>query len=193
MLETGAVQQAVTADEFKRSVHIALAETADDVLINSYLAAAQTVVENATRRLMVSRSVIFQCRPKGWARWFVPVCPVAAVTAAEHQGEDGAWSALSLTGLRLEMPADEPQLVWPDGWLDQIADGAAVRFTVTAGHGAAFPRPPQLAQAVMMVAKSWYDVGLAVAEDAAEAPQPFGARVLMRQVRYDRPSVFGCR
>lgn len=190
MQETGAVAQAVSTADFKRSVHLAVAETADDLLIEAYLKSAQALVEDATRQPMTARSVQFYCRPKGWGRWFVPVAPVAAVTGAHWQSAAGGWTALSLTGLRVELAQDEPQVVWPDGWLDGIEDGAVVRFALTAGHADLALRP-QLRQAVLLIAKTWYDAGIAVDDDKAEAPQPFGARALMRQVRFERAAEYG--
>ena len=190
MQETAAVAQAVSAADFKRSVHLAVDEVADDLLINTYLQAAQNVVERATRRLFSARSVQFQCRPGGWGRWYVPVAPVISLTSAQWQDDTGAWVALDPGAVWVEMAAEQPQIVWPSDWLSGLSDGAPVRFTLTAGHDA-LTLPPQMRQAVLLMAKTWYDAGIAVEDDPAEAPQPFGARALMRQIRFERVTEFG--
>ena len=180
------VPQAVSVAEFKRATHFDADDASNDLLIASYLVAAQSVIEAATRRPMLPRAVEIQCRAVGWARWWFPVCPVAEVTGIAVQQADGSWQDLAVTGVRLEMPGDEPQLVFPSGYWDAAADGAAVRITATVG---AATMPMQQSQAVILLANDWFQQGIAI-EAITPEQAIFGVQRLIKQVRYLRPQEF---
>ncbi len=192
MLATGAIPAAVTVAEFKRAVHIVEGVTDDDVLIAALLAAAQAVVETGARRLLTPRGVQFQYRGAWAQRWWAPVAPVTAVSEVAWQDAAGAWTPLAPGSWRLEMPHDEPQLVYSDAAFAGVTDQAApVRVTAQAGS-AAGQAPEALRQAVILIAKEWLDQGIAVGEaQGPQAPLSFGARALIRQGRYLRPCEVG--
>lgn len=181
-----AIPQAVSAAVFKAARHIT--ENDDDTRINGYLQAAQAVVEDATRRPLGARSVAFQERVVGSARWWFPVCPVASLTAVAWQGEDGGWTALDQTLVRLEMPDDEPQLVFPSGFLDAAPDGGAVRITASVGLAAV---PERAVTAIILLAGEWHEAGFALDGPTVTGPAPmsFGVKSMLRQMRYARPHV----
>jgi len=184
MLTLAPIAQAVTAGEFQRQTHILDAD--DDANIDALLFAAQGVVETATRRPMLPRAVQIQTRAGFGLRWFVPVAPASGLTAIDWQDATGAWVALSLDGIRLEMAHDEPQVVFPSGFFDAVDDGAPLRLSMTVG-AAADAMPPQLKQAVILLAKDWFEAGIAV-EEKQFLNVSFGCKAIMRQVRYARPT-----
>jgi uncharacterized phiE125 gp8 family phage protein len=185
MKNIDAVAQAVSRDDYKKSVHVTEDDIDDDDLFDLYLQGAQEVVEAATRRPMTQRSVEFQCRATGWRRWWFPVAPVADVTAIAWQNEAGAWVDLGVSGIRIEQAFDEPQLIVPASFFSTVTDGAAIRITATVGHEVA-DRPRQLAQAVIMIVKDWFEAGIAI-EKKEFLDVSFGCRALIKQVRYVRP------
>lgn len=187
MKTIGIIPQAVSVEEFKRAVHIMADDADDDVLFASNLAGAQEVVETYTRRALTVRDLVIEARAVGWQRWWVPVCPVVALTGLSVQTENGTWLQLEHTALRLEAADDEPQLVFPGGFWSGAPEGAAVRFSFDAGHAAV---PQSLKQAIILLAKDWYEAGIAV-EKKEFLDVSFGCRALMKQWRYARPREFG--
>jgi uncharacterized phiE125 gp8 family phage protein len=185
----GTQTQAVSAAAYKRAVHILPDDADDDALFEGYLMAAQMVVEDATRRPLTPRSLRITTRATGWRRWWLPVCPVSAVSAIRWQRTDGTWADLDASALRLEMPADEPQLVVPDGFWAGVQDGAPVAVDATVGLSDCDHRHP-LGQAVILLVKDWYEAGIAV-EKKEFLDVSFGCRAIMKQRRYARPREFG--
>ncbi|SIO36538.1 phage conserved hypothetical protein, phiE125 gp8 family [Rhodovulum sp. ES.010] len=179
----GQAPQAVSAAEFKRAVHMGPDDVEDDLRIGACLSAAQDLVEAATRRPMTPREVEFHPRAVGGLRWWFPVAPVSAVSAIAWQEVGGAWADLDAALAWLEAGHDEPQLVLPAGFLDGVADGAALKVTATVGASAV---PRHLAEAVILIAKDWYDAGIAT-EDMVQKRVAFGARRIIQQQRYRRP------
>lgn len=181
MKALAAIPQAVTRSEWKRAVHID--HVHEDALIDAYLVAAQEVVETATRRPLLPRAVEFNWRALSSARWWFPVAPVQSLTAVAVQVVDGSFFDIDAGLVRLEQAHDEPQLVLLPGALDLLAEGGLVR--VRAEVGDALPRAA-LKQAIILLAKDWYEAGIAVEKKEA-MDVSFGCRALMRQSIYVRP------
>lgn len=181
--------QAVSAEAYKRAVHILPEDTDDDMLLNGYLRAAQMTVEKATRRPLLSREITLTARAAGWLRWWMPVCPVTALQEMRWQAADGTWRILDIAAARIEMAHDEPQLVLPDGFFAGVTDGAAIELDAVAGVAGVDHSHP-LGQAVILLVKDWYEAGIAV-EKKEFLDVSFGCRALMKQWRYNRPSEYG--
>lgn len=188
MQNIGIIPQLVDVTAFKRAVHIMADDADDDVLFAANLAGAQEVVETHTRRALTPRTLQIEARAVGWSRWWVPVCPVQSLTAVSVQSEDGTWQALTAASVRLESAADEPQLVFPAGFWDDALDVASVRFTFAAGYAEGLA-PVSLGQAIILLAKDWFEAGIAV-EKKEFLDVSFGCRALMKQWRYARPREF---
>lgn len=187
MRTVGAVAQAVDTVAFKRAVHIIEGVTDDDARIEQLLRSAQATVETATRRPMTARDVVIEARGKALARWWFPVCPVVSVAAVSLQAGDGTFAALDASAWRIDRAGDEPHLVFADGWFDGAAHAALIRIDARVGHEGGASWPAQLTEAVIMLGKEWLDAGIAMEQGQAAPPVSFGARALMRQVRYARP------
>lgn len=189
MKTTTPIPQVVSKDQFKRAVHILEAD--DDTLFDAYLMAAQDVVEIATHVVLSPRSIEFQTRHVGQCRWWFPVRPVTAVTAVHWMDDAGVWVDLGLPGVRLEMPDDEPQIVFASGYLADVPDGAAIRVTADVGHPAA-AAPLPLQQAIILLVKDWFEVGVSADRSEVFRAESFvdvswGVRRLMKQSVYNRP------
>jgi len=178
----GAIPQAVDVLTFKRAVGIDDAETDHDLALTAYLIAAQEVVEVAARRPLTPRSVRFTTWSGMGRRWWVPVAPVGLVSAVAY--DDGAAMVpVPSAEWRLVQGFDEPQVVFTAGAFAALQDIASLEITATVGHVTA---PKALLQAVILLAKDWFDTGVAV-EDHAETAMNFGCRSLIKQQKYNRP------
>lgn len=185
----GGVPEAVSVSTFKRATHFSGGDQDDDLSLAAYLAAAQEVVETASRRPIGARPVRFEVPLNGEGaqalRWWFPVAPVEALTKVQGL-VDGSWQDLDRTSVRLEFGYDEPQFVMPSGFLSAGETALAVEATVGADGDA---RTAALKQAVILIAKSWFEAGISVGE-VSEAEMSFGARALIRQARYKRPCIW---
>ncbi|MDR7125505.1 hypothetical protein [Pseudotabrizicola sp. 4114] len=182
----GEAPQAVSVAAFKRAVMIAEDDTDHDVALTAYLAAAQEVVETAARRPLTPRVVQFTTWAGLGLRWWVPLAPVSAVTAVAY--DDGSdWVDVLPAEFRLVQGFDEPQVLFTDAAFAGLSCLAGLRITATVGH---VTPPKGLMQAVILLAKDWFDTGVAV-EDHKETALNFGCRSLIRQARYVRPREWG--
>lgn len=176
----GEVLPAVTAAQFKAAVHLPSDVSADDWSIELALGAAQEMVVTATGRPLSLCEIRFEL-PAGWVRWWVPVLPISQVIQVEAQDVAGVWSDLSVDGVILREAFSSPQLELSQGWSGHQVQASRLRITVEAGYETNAPR--QLRQAIILLAKEWFEAGISV-EDQAKLDLSFGAERLIKQVRY---------
>ncbi|MBR9765332.1 MAG: hypothetical protein GYB53_17880 [Rhodobacteraceae bacterium] len=174
---------AVSVEDYRRATGFIEADAEADLLIESYLRAAQEVVEAGTNRLLGRRSVrlVFDARPR-LLRWWFPCAPVAEVTGVKLiQG--AAETIIALPDLGLRMLQDEPQILFP---LGTVSGGPAV-IEVEAVVGAD-RADARLQQAIILIAKDWREANIAI-DQTEYTRASFGCRALMKQARYQRPAV----
>ncbi|KQI66963.1 hypothetical protein AN189_18075 [Loktanella sp. 3ANDIMAR09] len=160
----------------------------DVATVEGCLAAATAIVETACARPARAGTFDLFVETGGWSRWWVPIAPVRQVVSVAIGAGDGTYSDLSLSGLRLHLGMTEPQVIMPS--LADLAHGCELRVRVEAGHddGA---WPVQIVQAIKLIAAEFYEDGIA-GEAIDFSDLTFAAGNLIRQVRYQRPHVFGC-
>ncbi len=175
---------AVSVAQYRRATGFIEPDAEADLLIESYLRAAQDVVEAGTNRPLGLRNVRFSVEvAPGLLRWWFPCAPVAEVKALRFlRGAEAIEIALSDVGPR--MLHDEPQLLFPPSLLP--AGGGGV-LEVEATVGSAMP-DPRLVQAVILIVKDWREANIAI-DQTEYTRASFGARALMKQARYTRPLV----
>jgi uncharacterized phiE125 gp8 family phage protein len=176
----GEVLPAVTAAQFKSAVHLPAGAEDDDWAIDLALFAAQEMVMTATGRPLTPCQVQFDL-PAGWARWWVPVLPISEVVAIEGQSAGGVWSDLSVEGVILRDAFSAPCVDLSQDWTGHDQEATGLRITVLAGYEN--NAPAQLRQAIILLAKEWFEAGISV-EDQAKLDLSFGASRLIKQVRY---------
>jgi len=185
VIEEGEIPAGVTLEDFKRSVHIAAEDLDDDAALSLVLEASESVVATATGRPLTPRSVEFIVTRGSWCRWWFPVLPVEELTALAISDGAGGWLDQPLDGAWVQQSHDEPQLVLGSGWAGRAVAGDLLRIRATVG-GADVPTLARLRQAIFLLAKEWFEAGIAV--DGEQPPQlSFGVRLLMKQARYRRP------
>lgn len=174
------IAPAVTVEDFLAATHMPEGDAADRFAIEMALSAAEAMVTTATGRPLSERTCRFEL-PAGWATWSVPVLPVSSVEMVEAQDVLGEWVELSAVAvLRDAYSAPVVELV--------PVNASRLRITVKAGY---VENPlPQLRQAVILLAKEWFEAGIAV-EDQGKLELSFGALRLIKQVRYRPAAQFG--
>jgi hypothetical protein len=176
---------AVEVVEFKRATHFE-SDGDDDLILAAYLGAAQDVVETAANRPIGARSVQFDVELGAGARWWFPASPVVSLDAVEIV-RDGLAVALDLDDIILEMADTEPRLYFRT----QLPFAGGSEFLrVRASVGADKGRCRSMCQAIILIAKSWFEAGIAI-DEVTEPRLSFGARALIRQMKYLRPQVWG--
>lgn len=183
---------AVSIEEFARAAHVDGAD--DNDLIESYLRAAQEVVEVASRRPLTARGVEIEfdlAEARGFQRWWFPIAPVSAVTSVTAVQPLVAETAIALDQVSVQRGHDEPQLWLTDAAL-AIADpcrAQSVSVQATVGYVDG-QQPPALKQAIILIVKEWFDTGMALGE-VSEDSLSFNVKALLKQQRYYRPREFG--
>ncbi|MBZ4023254.1 hypothetical protein CKO11_12375 [Rhodobacter sp. TJ_12] len=188
----GAVPAIVGVDDFKRATHAQLDETEDDATLVAYLAAAQAVVERATNRPLGVREVEIAARlPGPVSRWWFPCAPVSAISKVSYDVGDGAID-LGMESFRLRFAHDEPQIDFAAGIFPYLVGQMEITVTATVGAADGDPSILPLTQAILLVAREWYDAGISVGSDggSGDLRLSFGARALIRSGVYKRPRVF---
>ncbi|MDD8024751.1 MAG: hypothetical protein PHX82_16800 [Paracoccaceae bacterium] len=191
----GALPQAVSAEAFRRAVHLIEAdpEPEDEVALNATLLAAQMVVERATNRPLGLREVEFSTElPAGARLWWLPCAPVTEVLSLACDMGAGPV-ALDPGQVALCFAQDEPRLEFAAGTLPA---GAGLRLVLRARAGAEVSAPEAVVmrQAIILIAKEWHEAGISIGEGDARAALPrmsFGAQALIRSVRYLAPQMAG--
>lgn len=184
---TGPLTPAVTVAEFKRAVHIEQDIYDDDPLIAGLIAAAEDVVATAANCPLSVGVYRFDLPAGAWSRWWFPCAPVVAFLSIEVRDSLGVWSELQNSGFSLLSGYDEPQLVAPADWsgFDGLVSG--VRVSARCGAVSTDLSTRSLRQAVILLAKEWFEEGLNVEGTAQTRRLSFGVRALINQKRYRRP------
>ncbi len=183
---------AVSVADFKARTHVMAGDTGDDTPFEAVLRAAQSAVTTATGRPTHPDDWEFTVEADGWCRYYFPLCPVTEVTKIEIPDAAGDWVEQDLTGIKLIMPHDRPQLILPAPYTGE--DVHSVRITATCGFEAG-RLPEALAQSIMMQAKEWHDHQITIEPPAGGLAVPgmsfaprlsIGIRNLISQWRYRR-------
>jgi uncharacterized phiE125 gp8 family phage protein len=152
-------------------------------LLESHLRAALAAVEGR-----IGKALILRRFRLGLERWrgdgaqALPVAPVAALVEVALVGADGGRVVLEPARFRLVADTHRPKLAAVAGALPVIATGGAVEITFEAGFGAAWADvPPDLAQAVMLLAAEFYEMRHDVGDRANGLP--LAVQVLLERWR----------
>jgi len=185
VIETGPILPGVDLATFKASVHIALEDLDDDAALTTALEAAESLVSIATGRPLTPRAMEFIVTRGTWCRWWFPVLPVQELLALAVDDGAGGWTDQPLAGAWVQQQHDEPQLVVSNAWSGHSVGGDVLRVQARVGYDSVNPAP-QLKQAIILVAKEWFEAGIAI-EGETPPRLSFGAHRLIKQVRYRRP------
>lgn len=134
-------------------------DSLQDGLLEGYLRAALGAIEGRTGKALLAR--VFGWETAAW-RWpesqALPLAPVSAVQSVVITDSAGVQAVVAPERYRLERDLHRPRLVAMGGCLPFIPAGGVAEVSFTAGFGPDWGDvPPDLAQAVLLLAASFYE------------------------------------
>lgn len=135
------------------------ADAAEDAALAGFLRAAIAAVEARTGKALLARR--FRMRIEDWRDREVqplPLAPVLALERVEIDDGEGGVAEVPIGDLRLIPDSQRPLVVPRGALLPAVPDRGFVTLFFTAGFGAGWASvPPDLAQAVLMLAAQYYE------------------------------------
>ncbi len=154
-----------------------------DEVLQGFLRAAMAAIEGRTGKVLLERE--FTLVLPGWrapGRQALPVAPVRAVMRVAVLGPDGQETEVAPALWRLEIDMQQPAVVALSEVFPQVVRGGRVRIGFRAGFGPAWEDlPPDLAQAVLMLAAHYYEYRQDMSLGAG--CMPFGVTALIERYR----------
>lgn len=151
-----------------------------DGILEIYLRAAMAAIEARTQKVLLERELVWTVRD--WrdgveeALPFAPVSAITQITRVTRQSEEqvppsGEWQLIP--------DLHRPLIV---GTLPRIPQGGSLRISVLAGYGPEWSDvPPDLAQAVLLLAAHYYEFRHDMA--ASGGAMPHGVQALIERYR----------
>ena len=177
---------ALPVEDFKAHLRLGRGFTGDtvqDAVLESFLRAAMAAVEARTGKVTITRAFTWTL-----PRWTepreqpLPLAPVTAITEVALIDADGAEEVVDPLRYRLEKDAHFPALAGRSAGLPWPPSDGSIRVRFTAGYGSAWSdMPPDLAQAVMLLASHYYENREATA--LGSGCMPFGVTSLLERYR----------
>ena len=133
-------------------------DTAQDEVLRPQLRAALMGIEGKTGKALVTRS--FKLVVTAWrnlGRQVLPIAPVSTITSFEITDIMGGLEGIDPSRYRLVQDAHEPVVQGMGFSLPTIPVGGTADFVFDAGFGTWDDVPPDLAQAVMLLATHYYE------------------------------------
>ncbi len=158
-------------------------------LLEAQVRAALAAIEGRIgKALILRRFRLVLDRWRGDGAQALPLAPVAAVVEVALVGADGGRVVLEPARFRLMPDLHRPKLMAVTGALPVIATGGGVEITFDAGFGVAWADvPPDLTQAVMLLAAEFYEAR----HDAGDGPVGLPRTVQMLIERWRTVRVLG--
>ncbi|MFC4216447.1 hypothetical protein ACFP4H_19845 [Pseudophaeobacter arcticus] len=185
VIDENPIQPGVVLDDFKRSIHFLVDDPDEEAALHLALQSAEAAVATATGCPLTPRLVEFNVTRGGWHRWWFPILPVQELVGLALDDGAGGWVDQPLQGAWVQQAHDEPQLVLSDAWGGRSASGDLLRVQARVG-GADVQTISRLRQAIILLAKEWFEAGISIENE--DAPRmSFGVHRLLKQARYRRP------
>lgn len=188
VLATAPAVEPVTTTEAKSQLRVDFAD--DDTLIAALITAARQVVENITRRALVTQT---------WDLWLnkfpgerfieLPLPPLQSVTSITYYDDDDVVATFASTSYYVDTKREPGRVVlrddasWPSDSL-RGANGVAVRFV--AGYGLAVAVPQAIKQATLLLVGHLYEHRESVSDERQLLELPQGAEYLLWPYRVMR-------
>jgi len=162
-----------------------------DTLLEGFLRAALATVEGRTGKALLRRDFVLTLGAwRSGDRQALPLAPVSAVASVAVVDAQGAQTVIVASAWQLYPDMHRPMLVSLSGGLPTVPQNGAVRITFTAGYGPVWgDLPPDLAQAVMMLAAHYYEYRQDV--NLGAGCMPFGVTALIERYRQPRLTMGG--
>lgn len=190
--ETQVADAALPVAELKAHLRMGTGFAEDDIqdaVLQSFLRAALSAIEARTGKALFEREFSWELRVwRDDTGQVLPVAPVSAVLSLSILDAAAAASVADPGSYRLEPDTHRPRLRPAGACLPTIPTQGAAQVVFVAGFGAAWADlPPDLQQAVLMLAAHYYEFRNDVA--LGQGCMPFGVTALIERHRVMR--VFG--
>ena len=154
-----------------------------DALIRCYLRAAMAAIEGRTGKALIARRFLLQLEdwrtPTDQA---LPLAPVSALVAVTLVDVANVATLVNPARYRLVQDTHRPRLTGVGYLLPTVPTEGRIEVVFDAGFGAAWANvPPDLGQAVLLLAAEYYDRRNELGE--AVAGLPFAVQVLIEKWR----------
>lgn len=154
-----------------------------DAVLTGFLRAAMAAIESRTGKVLMERT--FAWRIGTWReldRVVLPVAPVNAITGFDIVDAADVVTTVPVAAYRLMPDAQRPVILALSGALPTVPTGGTAMIGFMAGFGPEWSDlPPDLAQAVMMLAAHYYEYRHDTALGAG--CMPFGVTALIERYR----------
>lgn len=131
----------------------------EDAVLENYLRAALAAIEAQTGKAVLERRFLLSLNAWRQGDWQgLPLAPVSAVEAVAIVAETGEATTVDASLYRLQSDGHRPRLCSVAAALPTIPSGARAEITLRAGYANDWVGlPPDLAQAVLMLAASYFE------------------------------------
>lgn len=184
--ETAPTQEALPVADLRVQLRLGTGfdlpeDAAEDAALAGFLRAAIATVEARTGKVLLRRQ--FRMRIKNWrdaGAQPLPLAPVVSVDEVKIEDGRGGVTVVPPSAWRLVADPERPLLVPVGARLSHVPYGGFVTLRFTAGFGEDWAAvPPDLAQAVLMLAARYYeDRG-----DVTQHAMPFSVSALLERWR----------
>ncbi len=155
----------------------------EDAALERYLRAAIAAVEARSGKALIRRG--FSLTLSGWREpdgQALPVAPVTEVTAVTIRDHAGAETVVDPARYALVKDSFRPRLAAIGPALPLVPEAGVVELRFSAGYDASWAGvPPELCQAVMLLAAHYYEQRADAA--GVEGAMPFGVMALIEHFR----------
>lgn len=187
--ETALPDSALPIEAFRAHLRLGTGfgeDSLQDAVLFGFLRAALSAIEARTGKILLERG--FQWSLSKWQgvdSQTLPVTPVSALTRITAVARDGTQTDVDLAQVRLETHPQQARIIALGCTLPRIAQTGSVDIHFTAGWGPAWADlPPDLAQAVLLLAAHYYEFRSETS--LSEGCMPFGVSSLLERYRTRR-------
>ncbi|MEP0963678.1 MAG: head-tail connector protein [Roseobacter sp.] len=187
--ETTVPDEALPVEGFKAHLRLGTGfglDTTQDEVLSGFLRAAVSAIEARTGKVLIARSFT-------WTLGFwrdrdaqgLPVAPVMAINRVAIVDRAGTQSEISTESYWLEKDSQRPRLRATGNHLPTIPTGGTATVNFEAGFGPTWQdTPPDLKQAVLMLAAHYYEYRHET--NLGDGCMPFGVTSLIERYKVMR-------
>ena len=187
LVEESTVPEAsLPLDAFKAHLRMGTGFAEDQVqdqVLAAFLRAAMAAIEARTAKVLIERDFSWSLgRWRDASAQVLPVAPISAIVEVVMTDVGGTDMVVDPAGYRLRVDSQRPALCPVSTVLPTVPQGGQVRIRFIAGYGPEWSDlPPDLAQAVLLLAAHYYEYRSETALGAG--CMPFGVTSLIERYR----------
>lgn len=162
-------------------------DTAEDTLISAYITAAREVVEDKTRRQLVTATWILKLDSFPSGDIIVPLPPLQSISSINYLDENGDSQTWDSSKYQVDTDRQPGRIApietetYPD---TQASTFNTVTITFIAGYGTASSVPEKYKNAIKLLVAHWYRTREPVGgKDGGVAVIPFSLDMILKQDR----------